>query len=274
MRETRTEGLTMRRTSRTFPFMQRDAAPTASGNRAVIRGLEVLSLLVDEHRPMSPTAIAERVGIHQSSVSRILASLGRAGYVRKTSGRRFTPDFGLLTLASAVHDFDLIRRPRRAMEEAASRCAGMMVSLGMLWRDHMIYFLRATKGVETVAFVGPGYPLHLSAPGLRILVDLPEAEALDVLRTSRERYGWAQPTPKVPATEEEVLATARALVSHDILILDGWAEPGNIGGAIPLATGEEAPVALSITAKDLPVEHTSLALMLHEIRHTVEESLY
>lgn len=231
----------------------------------------MLTILVDEHRPMSPTEIAERVGIHQSSASRILAALGQAGFVRKTSGRRFTPDFGVLTLSSAVHDFDLIHKPRSVIEEAARRNPGAMFSLGMMWRDHIIYFLRAKDGAETVDFIGSGYPLHLSTPGLRLLLDMPEADALRALRKSRDRHGWEQTTDQVPATEEEALSNARKLLTHDLLILDGLANPRNMAGAIPLATDE--PVALSMTTRASSTSPSELALTLHEVRHEVQKSL-
>lgn len=240
-------------------------------NQSLARGLEVLTILVDEHRPMSPTEIAQRVGIHQSSASRILAGLGQAGFVRKTTGRRFTPDFGVLTLSSAVHDFDLIQKPRAAMEEAARRNPGAMFSLGMMWRDHIIYFLRTKDGSETVDFIGSGYPLHLSTPGLRLLLDMPEAEALTALRKSRDRHGWEQRTEQVPATEEEALSAVRSLLSHDLLILDGWANPLNMGGAIPLAT--DGPVALSITTRSSGTSRSDLALTLHEVRHEIQQAL-
>lgn len=242
-----------------------------TSNQSLARGLQVLTILVDAHRPMSPTEIAQRIGIHQSSASRILAGLSEAGFVRKTNGRRFTPDFGVLTLSSAVHDFDLINKPRAVMEEAARRTPGAMLSLGMLWRDHIIYFLRTKAGSETVDFIGSGYPLHLSTPGLRLLLDLPEAEAVQVLRQSRDRHGWEQTTDQVPATEEEALTAARTHLSHDLLLLDGWANPVNMGGAIPLATAE--PVALSITIPAAQTTRSDLALTLHEVRHEIHQAL-
>jgi len=241
------------------------------GNQSLARGLEVLTILVDEHRPMSPTEIAQRIGIHQTSASRILAELRQVGFVRKTTGRRFTPDYGVLTLSSAVHDFDLIHKPRSVMEAAAKRNPGAMFSLGMMWRDHIIYFLRTQDGTETIDFIGSGYPLHLSTPGLRLLLELPEPEALAALRRSRERHGWDRTTPHVPATEEEALAAVRTFLSHDLLILDGWANPRNIAGAIPLATDE--PVALSITTRTSATTRSDLALTLHQVRHEIQESL-
>ena len=136
---------------------------------------------------MTATEIARRFGLHQSSISRVLATLTELGYVRKTVSRRFVPDYGVLSLASATSQFPLVRKPRRAMEDLAAQHPGVMVSLCMLWREQMIYFLRTAKGADTIEFWGPGFPVHLSSPGLRMLVDLPQEQALKILSQSRDR---------------------------------------------------------------------------------------
>ena len=238
-----------------------------------MRGLDILRLLVDARRPLGPTEIAEQVGLHQSSVSRILATLAEAGYVRKVSGRRFRPDFGVLQVASAVIDFPIIRKPRAAMEQAAALCPGMLFSLSMLWRGSIIYFLRTAKGVETVDFWGAGFALHLSAPGLRMLLDRPAAEAEEILRDSRKRHGWARTTALVPATESATLTAARALLDHDTLILDGWYREHEVGAAIPIDVGENEPMAISISGRSDLASHDTLRLWLHEARREVENAM-
>src|SRR5699024_6769359 len=99
---------------------------------ALARGLTVLRSLVDAGRPLSATAIAREMGLHQSSVSRLLATLADTGFVRKTAAG-FTPDFGVLSLASSIEQFPLIDRPRAAMQRIGEQAGGLNVSLGMLW---------------------------------------------------------------------------------------------------------------------------------------------
>lgn len=250
----------------------REELAGASSNQALARGLHVLRVLVDEGVPMTATEIGRRFGLHQSSISRILATLTEVGYVRKTPDRRFAPDFGVLSLASATSQFPLIRRPRAAMEDIAATCAGLSVSLCMLWRGQMIYFLRTAKGATTIDYWGDGYPIHLSAPGLRLLADLPDERALGILRGSRERHGWAG-TDVVPRTEEEVLAWARGHVAHDVLVVPEWGAPGVVGAAIPVATREDHPVALAFSGPDDIADTATLRLWLHDARRSVEASL-
>lgn len=247
--------------------------PGAGSNQALARGLHVLRVLVDEDEPMTATEIARRFGLHQSSISRVLATLTELGYVRKTANRRFVPDYGVLSLASATSQFPLVRKPRRAMEDIAEQHPGVMVSICMLWREQMIYFLRTAKDADTIEFWGPGFPLHLSSPGLRMLVDLPDKQALKILAQSRDRYGWGGVRPTVPDTERVLLTRAKKLVEHDVLILDRWADPTNVGGAIPIETNEEHPVALAITGDRSIADDATLRLWLHDARRTVESAL-
>ena len=245
--------------------------PGAGSNQALARGLHILRMLVDEGEPMTATEVARRTGVHQSSASRILATLTEVGYVRKNDQGRFVPDYGVLALGSATTRLPLISRPRAAFEQIVGEHPSLTVSMCMLWRDEMIYLLRATSGSEPLAFWSGGFPLNISTPGLRLLVDLPEADAVQILRASRQRFGWGGRPEIVPATEEGVLAKARTLVSDDVLILADWHRRHHIGGAIPIHTPEPHPVALALVDDSGDLEPDKLALMLHQARRTVEQ---
>ncbi|MFX4271212.1 IclR family transcriptional regulator [Propionibacteriaceae bacterium Y1685] len=252
-----------------------EISPGTSSNQALARGLSVLRTLVDHGEPMTATEIARQFGLHQSSASRILATLGEEGYVRRTSKGRFAPGFGLLALASATTgQFPLINRPRAAMESLATTCAGFNVSLGMLWNGAMTYFLRTSAEVPTIDFWVSDFPIHLSAPGLRLLLDKPEDEALEILRGSRARNGWRGDPTTVPDTEEGVLTWARENLAHDALVLHGWNIAGESGAAIPIDSGKDYDLALAITGKDRSdVDDATLRLWLHDGRRLVESAL-
>jgi len=218
------------------------------------------------------TEIARQLGLHQSSVSRILATLSDLGYVRK-SPKGFAPDFGVLSLATATSQFPLVQKPRAAMRELAANCRGFSPSLGMLWRGQMIYFLRTTENLDTIDFWWSDYPIHLSAPGLRLLLDLPRDEALEILRESRRRFGWGGEPNVVPRTEEGVLDLAAKNLAHDVVVLDGWLREGHVGAAIPVETEEDQRVALALSGPSDVVDISTLRLWLHNGRRMVEAAL-
>lgn len=242
--------------------------------RSLGHGLAVLQTLVSAEGPLTATEVAGRCGIHQTTASRILGDLIVVGYARKISYREFAPDFGILTLGlESVRHFEVLTRPRAAMERAARMCPGLGVSLCMLWRDKLLYFDRAVHGLDTNMFEGGDYPLHLSSPGLLFLLDLPEDEALERLAASRTKFGWSRPNPVVPISEAGVLAAARKRSTGDTLVLTEWAFPQHVTAAISIGHGAEHPLALAIAGAADVMSADSLRMRLREIRAVVEPSL-
>lgn len=241
---------------------------------ALANGLAVLQLLVDADSPLSATDIARRMGLHQSSVSRILRTLADAGFAQKIGPRSFAPDFGVLSVgAAAVDKFDLAHRPREAMATAAAKAPGHAMALSVLWRGQVIYFLRSRHGFETRVFDADGWPLHLSAPGMRLLLDLAEDDALALLDGSRQRFGWAAPGPQAPGSPQDALEHARDSLEHDCLILDDWQAPGQRAAAIEIDLPNHPPVALSMAGPADLLDHSDIRLLLHSARRSIEAAM-
>lgn len=251
-------------------------APATDVRTALANGLKILRVLVESKDPLGASEIARRCELHQSSASRILKTLIEAGYVRKLSYRSFAVDYGILSLsAMAAHHFRLIDKPRKALAEiAANHPAIAVVALTALWKGQLLYLLRSEKNQAEPAIMAlGGYPLHLSSPGLRLLLNAPEADALRWLDESKLRYGWERPTEEVPPQPKGLLAEARRRVRHDCLILDEWQKPGWLGAAIPIHAPGEAACALSVSVALKSVSIDEALLILQEGRRAVEASL-
>lgn len=244
----------------------------ANNNQALARGLHILRMLIDEGEPMTATEIARRIGLHQSSASRILATLSDAGYVRKNGAGRFVPDYGVLALASATTRLPLISRPRRTFERFVDKHPGLIISMCMLWRDEMIYLLRARSGSEPLVYWSGGFPLNISSPALRLLVDLADEDAIRILAASRRRFGWGGRSEVVPATEQALLSEARRMVADDVLVISDWYPGQHIAGAIPIETPEPHPVSLAVVDDTGKLSPQRLTVLLHQVRREVERS--
>jgi len=217
-----------------------------SASKALTRGLEILRLLAESTTPMSSTEIASRLGLHQSSASRILKTLSTAGYVRKPTYHSFTVDYGAIALGGrALRTFPLISKPREAIVKIAQR-TGMLVALGTIWDGELLYFLRAETGHEVVSASAGGYPLHLSSVALRLLLEKPEREAVEILKRSRQRYGWPRPTELVPPSPLACIRAARGALRNGSLILTDFQGPDMIGTGILIEAKGEPLCALAI----------------------------
>lgn len=247
--------------------------PGADSNQALARGLYVLRRLVESSRPLSATELAKELGLHQSSISRVLATLIEAGYVRKGDRGRFVPDYGVITLAAETTRLPLLTRPLPVFRTFLADYPTFTITTTMLWRSEMIYLARSSSGAPAhlYEYTGhTGFPLHQSAPGLRLLLDLPEQQAVDLLAASRARHGWGGDPEVVPADERAVLAEARQHCDHDVLVLPGWVHPRELSGAIPVRTSEPHPVALAVVVPDGSMQADELRLLLHRVRRDLE----
>lgn len=253
--------------------------PTSSGGdlefarKALANGLKILRILVESEEPLGAREIGRRCGLHPSSVSRILQTLIASGYVRKLSYRSFTVDYGVLTLgARAARHFRLTDKPRAVLADLARRYPKVsVVALTALWNGQLIYLLRTGPSQpEPVVLALGGYPLHLSSPGLRLLLDMPEATALEWLKESKLKHGWNRPTAEVPAQPAALLTAARRRVQHDCLVLDDWQKAGWLGAAIPVRAEGEPACALSVSVAMADLDVAGALLVLQEGRRALE----
>ncbi len=215
-------------------------------------GLDILRILAEAEGPLTATAIAERVGLHVSNVSRTLRVLAQHGYVRKPTYHSFAPDLGVLALAGAA----AMRLPAiaatRAAVQAAATASGLQATLAALHRDQVLYLHRVQPDGESVSGVAGGFPLHRSVVGLRLLLDLPARTARETLAAAARRHGWERPTPATPADPASCLAAARALLRDGILRTDHWDEPGRIAAALALRIPGQPPLAVALDGIGLP----------------------
>lgn len=242
-------------------------------NQSLARGLHVLQRLIEASEPVTLTELAGELDTHPSSVSRLMSTLVTAGYARTDVHGRFVPDYGVVALAAQTTRLPLLSRPWPVLEALARSHPDLSATVAMLWRGQLVYGVRS--GGRGVAMLRrfPGYPLHRSTPGLRLLLDLPVDDALELLAASRARYGWDGDPEVVPADGATLLARARELCEHDVLLLsDGWAVDTPLAGAIPVVTPEPHPVALTIIDRERTQTPDELRLLLHSMRRELEDA--
>jgi len=239
-----------------------------------MHGLEVLRLLAVSPHPVTSTELAKKLGLHQSTVSRILKILSAAGYVRKPDYHSFAPDYGILALSGiAAEHFPITTQPKIAVIELAERCNGLLVQLATLWRGDLIYFLRTHKDHDPILASTTGYPLHLSSVALRLMLDWPRAEALKALEESRRRYGWDRLTESVPRTPKKCLDLAQKWLRNDALLLKNFQRPGWVSASIPIRAAGHPPLCLALSGSVTLLDDASIYGRLKEGRASVEAAL-
>lgn len=248
------------------------APPGADSNQSLARGLHMLRLLVDDG-PLTATEIAGRMGMHQSSVSRSLAALAASGFVRKGAHGRFECYFGVMGMVDSIGRQPLVQQLRAGVKKIINDYSDITIAICMLWQHEVLHLLRAKSGSIFLPLWHGGIPLNVSTPGLRLLLDLPDDEAVAILERSRERLGWGGRPGRVPESAAETLTLAREGLADEVLLLKGWWRPEHTTGAIMIRTEEPSPVSLALVDESGRMDAAAHTLLLHRVRRDLELQL-
>lgn len=168
------------------------------------RALRILASFDDERDSLGVTEIAQELGIHKSTVSRLMAALERRGFVRR-EGDRFVPGLELARLARMADPVTaLVERALPIMEQLATT-TGEAVTLGVRRGNGVWYAAQRDDGARILRvgdWTGRSTPLHSSATG-KVLLAFSDARATASL---------ARATPKTivdPVALERDLQRAR-----------------------------------------------------------------
>jgi DNA-binding IclR family transcriptional regulator len=164
------------------------------GVQSVDRALAVLEILArDGHAGVSE--IAEEMGVHKSTVSRLLGSLVNREMVHQNSERgKYQLGFGILRLASYIPGrLSLVREARPVLESLAKEYKET-VNLAVLRSNYAVNVDQA-MGPSTLAtydWVGSLTPLHATSSGKILLAALSAEDRDRILKET----GLAARTPR------------------------------------------------------------------------------
>jgi len=149
------------------------------GGRVRGRGLELLTVLFDAHRPLDVGTIARALRTTRAAAHRQLRELECLSFVeRDGDGRWCLPPGGVMTLAPALVARLNLRTAARPMIERLAARTGESVSVNVRHRDHRMR-IDAVRGrpPQPALPVGETFPLHLGTSGRVILAHLPRVTA-------------------------------------------------------------------------------------------------
>lgn len=159
---------------------QAGSTPRDSSVQSVDRAISILQVLAREG-VTGVTAIAAELGLHKSTVSRLLGTLEARGLVEPVPGRGgYRLDYGVALLAQGVArkpDLTLVSRP--VCSELAEEI-GETVNIDVRQGDSSVTIDQVTgpSSLTAVNWVGRRGPLHATSPGKVFLADF-SRDALD-----------------------------------------------------------------------------------------------
>jgi len=148
--------------------------------RTLSRGLDVLEALARANgHGLGPSAIGQRVGLDKATVTRLLRTLVKAGYVTQDATTRCYRLTGkVLWLAHCVTVSLDLRSVARPHLTALRDELGETVHLGVMEDLRVVYVdkLEAENSIQLVSAIGQTMPLHSTSLGKAMLAALPDEE--------------------------------------------------------------------------------------------------
>ncbi len=152
--------------------------------RAVERALDVL-LCFRTKDELGLTEISRMIGLHKSTVHRLLATLETRGFVRREQTDRYRIGWSILELTSGIYrsgDFSTVVFPEMtALRDRIGETVSLYVRSG--FERIRIQAVEGIHAVRRVANIGMRFPLHIGASG-KVLLAFCNEPLLDRMETS------------------------------------------------------------------------------------------
>jgi DNA-binding IclR family transcriptional regulator len=160
------------------------------GIQVISRAAAIVRVLKEADTGLSLGQIAERVDLPRSTVQRITGALMAERFVANDSqgrGLRLGPEF---TALAGVARFNIVEHCRLFLTELTQKTGetadlSVMRGVGMTFLDQV----PGTHRLTTVSKVDEVFPLTTTANGRACLAELPEDEAIRLVRAEWERKG-------------------------------------------------------------------------------------
>ena len=206
--------------------------PSASGAvQSVDRALQILEL-IGQLGSAGVTELALQLGVHKSTVSRVITSLESRGFVeQEPTGRKYRIGFTVVRLASSTTaTLDLSKQGQEICELLAAE-TGETTNLAVLGGNQAVNIVEAqgTSSVALQTWVGQTSPAHATSSGKTLLAALSDDEVREIFAAGLPRY------TDNTITETDALLTELAMIRDR-----GWAlaeeelEVGLVAVAAPI----------------------------------------
>jgi IclR family acetate operon transcriptional repressor len=209
--------------------------------RAVERALDVLLCFTRQTPELSMTQIAEQVGIHKSTVHRLLATLENKRFVQRN------PDTGMYRLGIRLLQMAYLTLEQNDLRRVA---APFMRSLGEQYQENIhlavlddtdvvfMYIIESPQRVKLAAAIGQRLPAFATASGKALLAFMPEK----MVRSIIDR-GMPQFTPYTHISPNTFLEDIESIKEQGFAISEHEYEEEINAVAAPIFDLDGQPIA-------------------------------
>ena len=216
----------------------------ATGAQSVDRAITVLEIIA-RLGEATVSEVASEVGVHRSTVSRLLAVLESRGMVETAGGRgRYRLGLGVLRMAQSVQSELSVATIGADLSRALATRVGETVNIAVLQGDSAVN-VQQSEGAGTItanSWVGRPTPLHATSSGKVLLASLPATD--QAVQLARPLPAFTAATVTDPSRLLAQLAQAQA---EGFAVTLGELEEGLNAVAVPIL-GHDGTVIAALSA--------------------------
>ena len=223
-----------------------DQAAPRTGTSALQNGIQVLKTFSREEPVLGVTEISRRVGLHKSTVSRILATLEENTIVeRHPTNGRFRLGVGVIELASPMlANLDVRRLARPFLEDltdATGETSGLVV-----WNQGTAVVVEQVASPRIVKHTIPLGTQFRGLPNASVKVFLAEATPEEIQQ--RIDSGFERYTERTVTDAEKYLKDLQRVRDQGYAVNDGEISLEEVGIAAPVRDHRDRAVATVLMA--------------------------
>lgn len=145
-------------------------------NQSILRSLQILETFAVPNPVFSIPEISRHVGLHRSTVHRLVVTLETAGWLRKLPNtEKYTLGIKVSTLGSIANAGISSKEVVRPLLEDLARKTGETVILSMSnnLESLCIDKVESSQAIKISSNIGQNFPLHAGATGFAVLLGMP-----------------------------------------------------------------------------------------------------
>lgn len=241
--------------------------------KTVSRALKLLKLLADH--PLRVQDVADELGIHKSSASRLLSTLKKENFVQLNADRRYEPGYAIFELAHIFRDSLDLRKVARPYLKKINNLTCETIHLAVPDNNEVVYIdkLDAKHLIRMYSLVGKRAQFHCTGVGKAILAFLPGEVRNNILEKTRlNRY-----TGSTITSRESLIKELNRIREQYLAWDNGEHEEDIYCIAVPIFDFSNmviASISISVTVKYTPIEKlASYERLLKEAALNISKNL-
>jgi IclR family acetate operon transcriptional repressor len=210
--------------------------------RSVERALDILLCFSLDTPALTLTQIADQVGMHKSTIHRLLTTLEIKRFVMRDKATGiYQLGYRFIELASILLQDSEIQRWAQPYLHQLAVTSGETVDLAVLDGDHVVYLqvVESPQRVKIAAAIGERLPAHCTATGKAFLAYLPDEQVNAILDRGMDRY-----TEYTVIAREELFRDLWAIRKRGYAISKQEYEKDINAVAAPILNADGCPIAV------------------------------